>query len=58
MGNIASIAKLFVGRFDFNIGHISFSLPYIQAALIVFLIFLLIVSLAQLRRHFVNWSAK
>ena len=55
MGNIA---KFFVGRFDLNLGKFSISVPYIQAIAVVFLIFLLIISLAQLRRHFVNWSIK
>ena len=55
---MGSIAKLFVGKFDLNLGNFSFSVPYIQAAAIVFLIFLLILTLAQFRRHFADWSIK
>ena len=55
---MGSAAKLFVGKFDFNLGNLSFSVAYIQAFAIVFLIFILILTLAQVRRHFVNWSLK
>lgn len=55
MGNIA---KLFAGHLDLNLGKLSLSIPYIQAAAVVFLIFLLILVLAQFRRHFVDWSLK
>lgn len=37
---------------------ISFAPSYLQAAAIIVLLFLLVLSLAQLRRHFVNWSIK
>ena len=55
MGNVA---KLFVGQFDLKLGNLSFPIPYIQATAIVFLIFILILTLAQVRHHFVNWSVK
>ena len=55
MGNAL---KVLVGKFDINIGSLSFPLSYVQAALIVFLIFLLILVMAQFRRHFVDWSLK
>ncbi len=45
-------------KLNFDIGKISFSPSYIQAGAIVVLLFLLILSLAQLRKHFVNWSLK
>lgn len=45
-------------KFDFDIGKIHISVPYIQAAAIVILIFVLILTLAQVRRHFFDWSAK
>jgi hypothetical protein len=44
--------------FDFNIGRLSFSPSYISAGAIVFLLFLLVLTLAQVRRHFLNWSIK
>lgn len=44
--------------FDFNIGSYSISFPYLQAIAIVFLLFMLVISLAQFRRHYVDWSFK
>lgn len=43
---------------NFNLGKFSFSPSYVQAGAIVFLLFILILTLAQLRRHFVDWSLK
>lgn len=43
---------------NFDFGKISFAPSYLQAAAIVVLLFLLVLSLAQLRRHFVDWSIK
>ena len=50
--------QMLVGKFDINIGSLSFPVSYAQAALIVFLIFLLVLLMAQFRRHFVDWSVK
>ncbi|EKD62743.1 MAG: hypothetical protein ACD_52C00076G0008, partial [uncultured bacterium] len=44
--------------FDFHIGKLAFSPNYFQAVLVVFLIFLLIFSLARLRHMYVHWSFK
>ena len=55
---MSNLAKALVGQFDFNLGNISFSISHIQAVAIVFLIFILILTLAQFRHHFVNWSVK
>lgn len=44
--------------FNFNLGEISFSPSYIQAGVVVVLLFILVLMLAQLRRHFVDWSVK
>ncbi len=38
--------------------NISVAPTYIQAGAIIFLLFLLVVSLAQFRQHFVKWSMK
>ncbi len=46
------------GTFDLNLGKFSLPIAYWQAGSIVFLIFLLIVTLAQFRRHYVDWSLK
>ncbi len=44
--------------FNLNLGEFSFSPSYIQAGVIVVLLFILVLMLAQLRRHFVDWSIK
>ena len=44
--------------FNFNLGKFSFSPSYIQAGVIVVLLFILVLMMAQLRRHFVDWSIK
>lgn len=43
---------------NLKLGSLSFSPSYLQAGAIIFLTFLLILSLAQVRRHFINWSIK
>ena len=55
MGNVA---KLLVGHFNLNLGSFSLPVSYAQAALVIFLIFLLVLVMAQFRRHFVDWSIK
>lgn len=45
-------------RLNFNIGSFSVSPSYIQAGAIIFLLFILILSLSSLRRHFLSWSIK
>ncbi|HET7098694.1 MAG TPA: hypothetical protein VFI61_00435 [Patescibacteria group bacterium] len=44
--------------FNINIGKYSIPFSILQAVAIVFLLFLLILSLAQFRRHFIDWSFK
>jgi len=48
--------KLSVPNLDFRLGELQFSPSYIQAGAIVFLLFLLVLTLARLRYMFVNWS--
>lgn len=55
---MSNAAKYLVGQFNFNLGNFSFSIPYVEVAALVFLIFLLIVTMAQLRRHNIDWSIK
>lgn len=55
MGNIAGF---WTKSFNFNWGTRSLAVPYIQAAAVVFLLFLLILTMAQFRRHYVDWSLK
>lgn len=53
-----SIPDYFFNSFDFNIGKYSINVPYIQAIAIVFLLFLLVITLAQVRHHYLDWSFK
>ena len=49
---------LLTKSFDLNLGGFSLPFAYWQAIAIIFLLFLLVLSLAQFRHHFVNWSFK
>jgi len=40
------------------IGNVQVSPAYLEVGAIIFLLFILVLSLAQLRRHFVDWSFK
>ncbi len=51
-------AQFISKNLDFNLGKLSFSPSYLQAGIIVILIFVLVLMLAQIRRHYVNWSFK
>ena|SRR5688572_1524074 len=44
--------------FDLRFGNFSMPVSFLQAGAIVFLIFLLVLTLAQVRRHYVDWSFK
>jgi hypothetical protein len=44
--------------FDLNLGKFSMPVPYWEAISIVFLLFLLVIVLAQMRKHYVDWSLK
>jgi hypothetical protein len=52
------LARTLGKGFQFNLGDLEISTSYIQAGLIVFLLFLLVLSLAQFRRHLLTWSIK
>ena len=54
MGSASFLTK----SFDLNVGSLSLSPTYVTAGVIIFLLFLLILTLAQVRRHFLNWSIK
>lgn len=53
-----SIPSYFFNTFDFNIGKYSLNVPYFQAIAIVFLLFFLVITLAQVRHHYLDWSLK
>lgn len=52
--NLGSLSN----RLSLSFGQFSFSPSYLQAGLIIGLLFLLIISLAQFRRHMLDWSIK
>src|SRR5258706_16139105 len=52
-----SMAFMF-NSFNLNLGKFSVPVPYWQAISIVFLIFVLILTLASFRKHYVDWSLK
>lgn len=49
---------MFSGKFNLSLGKFSLPVTYIQAAIVVGLVFLLILFLAKFRRHAVDWSLK
>lgn len=51
-------AQILSKTVNLNVGNFTFSPSYLMAAGIVFLLFLLVLTLAQVRRHFLHWSAK
>ena len=50
--------KVNVGSMNLKIGNSLFAPTYLQAMFIIFLLFLLVFTLARLRRTYVNWSLK
>lgn len=59
MESAQELAKKTVsGVFDFQIGDLLFAPSYVQAGAIVFLLFLLVLTLARLRKMYVDWSLK
>jgi len=50
--------KLSIPSFSFKIGNLEFTPSYIQAGLFVFLIFLLVLLMARMRREFLHWSLR
>ena len=53
-----NLAQILPQNINFKLGNFSFSPTYLQVGAILFLLFLLILSLAQVRRHFMLWSFK
>lgn len=48
----------FLPDLNFNIGNYSITPSFIQAGAIIFLVFVLFLTLASVRRHFIDWSLK
>ncbi len=55
---MSELAQMFSGKFNLSLGKFSLPVTYIQAAIVVGLVFLLILFLAKFRRHAVDWSLK
>ncbi|KKR63019.1 MAG: hypothetical protein UU03_C0016G0004 [Candidatus Woesebacteria bacterium GW2011_GWA1_40_45] len=58
MMDLAQIFSNFSPKFNLNLGNLSFSPSYLQAGIVLVLIFLLVLTMAQVRRHFIEWSFK
>lgn len=57
MGNLDPYIKQFTKpQFSYEIGNIYFEPSYLQAGLIILLLFLLVLTLARLRKMYVGWS--
>jgi hypothetical protein len=55
--DLSGISSLFYRNdFTYKLGKIDISASYLQAGIILFLIFLLLLSLARVRHMFVSWS--
>jgi hypothetical protein len=52
-----SVRFLF-NTFDLNLGKLSIPVPYWEAAAIILLLFLLVLTIANMRKHYVDWSLK
>jgi len=53
-----SYLQILLKKINFDFAGLSFSPSYLQAGGIIFLVFLLVLMFAQLRRHYLNWSFK
>ncbi|MBI4153412.1 hypothetical protein HY503_00215 [Candidatus Woesebacteria bacterium] len=51
-------AQILGKSFQFNLGNLNISTSYVQAGVIIVLLFLLVLSLASFRRHLLGWSIK
>lgn len=56
--NLPSNLSFVQRTMSFDIGNLTFAPSYLQAAAIVGLLFLLVLTLAQIRQRFVHWSMK
>lgn len=50
--------KALIPSLNYQIGNISFTPSYLQAGAIIFLLFLLVLTFARLRRLYLSWSIK
>lgn len=57
MPSSGSLDKI-LSKFSFQIGGLTFAPNLLQAVAIVFLLFLLVLTMANVRRHFLDWSFK
>jgi hypothetical protein len=53
-----NISQYLFGSFDINLGKFSLPIAYWQAAAVIILLFLLVITVAQYRHHYVDYSLK
>lgn len=58
MNQAAQITRSLTKTFDLTVGQYVIPVVYWQVVAIIFLIFLLILTMAHYRRHYVDWSLK
>ena len=52
------LPALLFKTFNLNLGKFSLPVSYIQAGVIVILIFIFVLTMAHYRRHYIDWSLK
>ena len=52
------VSRLLGGNINLPLGKLTFSPSILQAGVIVFLLFLLVLTMAQFRRHLLGWSLR
>jgi hypothetical protein len=55
---VENFTAFLFNSFDLNLGKFSIPVPYWEAISIVVLLFFLVIALAQMRKHYVDWSLK
>ncbi|HKC05215.1 MAG TPA: hypothetical protein VKC54_05090 [Patescibacteria group bacterium] len=58
MQQIGNFFRYLTQAFDLNLGKFTISVVFWQVGAIIFLLFLLVLSMAQFRRHYVDWGLK
>lgn len=55
---MSGVLQFLSKSFDINLGKFSIPIPYWQAVAIIVLIFILVITMAEYRKHYVSWGLK
>jgi hypothetical protein len=58
MGQMLQYMGILKQEFTLNVGNFHMPVPYWQAVAVVSLLFILVLTMAQFRRHYIDWSFK